>query len=313
MHDEATFLQAMQERPDDTALRLVFADWLDERGDPRGEFLRLLHTLTQTVEVPQRKELESRLRKLMASGIQPVGPFLINSIGMTFAWIPAGTFLMGSNPKEHKRQLFDETQHKVTLTKGFYLAIHPVTQAAWKKLMQNNPSDDKEEDHPVTNVSWHDCQKFLKKLTEKEGQSYRLPTEAEWEYACRAGTTTAFFFGRTISSKQAKSPNALGLYVPGPVVEWCSDWYGPYWRATYIAGQVIDPEGPPEGTVRVLRGGYQTTPKRSASRYFRFRPTESCDYAGFRPAMTFTPKDNFDAHRKSATKGRARKPRKDRS
>src|SRR5277367_2034319 len=125
MNDEQAFLQAMQENPEDTALRLVFADWLEERGDPRGELLRLLHTLTQSVEVPDRSKLEDRLRSLLAAGVQPVGPFWTNSIGMKFAWIPAGTFLMGS-PANEKERSEDETQHKVTLCKGYYLAVCPV-------------------------------------------------------------------------------------------------------------------------------------------------------------------------------------------
>src|SRR5271163_1929332 len=127
MNDESAFTQAMQENPEDTALRLVFADWLDERGDARGELIRLLHTLTQSVEVPDRSKLEDRLRSLVASGVQPAGPFWTNSIGMKFAWIPAGTFLMGS-PKQEESRSWDESQHRVTLTRGFWLAIHLLTQ-----------------------------------------------------------------------------------------------------------------------------------------------------------------------------------------
>src|SRR5277367_703608 len=100
MNDEAAFTRAMQERPEDNALRLIFADWLEERGDPRGELIRLLHTLTQAVEVPARDKLEEHLRSLVAGGVQPVGPFFTNSIGMKFAWIPARTFLMGSPAQE---------------------------------------------------------------------------------------------------------------------------------------------------------------------------------------------------------------------
>src|ERR1700691_2831088 len=103
MNDEQSFIQAMQEHPEDSALRLVFADWLDERGDARGELIRLLHTLTQSVEVPDRSKLEDRLRSLVATGVQPVGPFWTNSFGMKFAWIPAGTYLMGSPESEEER------------------------------------------------------------------------------------------------------------------------------------------------------------------------------------------------------------------
>jgi uncharacterized protein (TIGR02996 family) len=101
MNSEAAFFfRAMQERPEYTSRRLVFADWLEERGDPRGELIRPLHTLTQSVEVPNRSELEARMRRLLASGVQQVGPFWTNSVGMKFAWIPAGTFLMGSPDRE---------------------------------------------------------------------------------------------------------------------------------------------------------------------------------------------------------------------
>ena len=94
MHDEQAFLQAMQDDPEDTSLRLVFADWLEEQDDQRGELIRLLHTLTQSLDVPDRSKLEDRIRGLVSAGVKPVGPFLTNTLGMTFAWIPAGTFLM---------------------------------------------------------------------------------------------------------------------------------------------------------------------------------------------------------------------------
>jgi len=307
MHDEATFLQAMQENPEDTALRLVFADWLEERGDPRGELIRLLHTLTQSIEVPHRSKLEDRLRSLLAAGVQPVGPFWTNSIGMKFAWIPAGTFLMGSPAKEEDREKPYESQHKVTLTKGFYLGIHPVTQAVWRVFLPNM-STRRGLNRPVENVCWDDCQEFLHKLGERDGHTYCLPTEAEWEYACRAGTTTPFFFGDTISPKQANydgrwvygkgkegqyrmtttrvdkfPPNAWGLHdMHGNVWEWCADWFGNYPRR-----EVVDPQGPKTGKKRVLRGGSwsaQASCLRSAVRK-RSEPSYPNLCFGLRPVM----------------------------
>jgi uncharacterized protein (TIGR02996 family) len=309
MNEEAGFTRAMQEHPEDTSLRLVFADWLEEQGDARAELIRLLHTLTQSVEVPDRRRLEDRLRSLMAAGVKPIGPFWTNSIGMKFAWVPAGSFLMGS-PETEKVRGGCETQFKVTLRKGFFLTIYPVTQAYWREVMGNNPSHFQGDDLPVEHVSWEDSQAFLQKLSEREGHSFRLPTDAEWEFACRAGTTTPFYFGETISADQGlfdyRRPygngtkgvmskkttsvgsfpaNSFGLYdMPGNVQEWCADWHE-YYPGKYT----VDPQGPPEGDRRVLRGGsFQGDASflRSAHRY-GLVPTYRFMDVGFRAAMTF--------------------------
>src|SRR5262245_5889339 len=289
MHEEQAFLQALQENPDDTALRLIFADWLEERGDQRAELIRLLHTLTQSVEVPDRSRLEDRLRSLVSAGVQPVGPFFTNSLGMKFAWIPAGTFLMGS-PESEAGRGEDETQHQVTLTKGFYLAIHPVTQATWREVSDRTPAsedgflgDDLPAETDTENAGWEHCLEFLRKLSEGDGHAYRLPTEAEWEYACRAGTTTPFYFGETISTKQANydclnpnpewqrgaramakptpvgsfPPNAFGLYdMHGNVWERCQDYYGAYPKKA-----VVDPRGP-KNSGQIRQDWYGAEPRR---------------------------------------------------
>ena len=117
-----------------------------------------------------------------------------NTIGMKLAHIPAGEFVMGSPVSENGRR-DDETLHKVKLTKAFYMQTTPVTQAQWMVVMGNNPSELKGDDFPVLNVSWNDAVEFCQRLGKKEGKQikqYRLPTEAEWEYACRAGTTLAY-------------------------------------------------------------------------------------------------------------------------
>ncbi len=236
------------------------------------------------------------------------GDSLTNSLGMKFAWIPPGNFVMGSPVTEEGRN-GDETQHKVTLTKGFFLGIYPVTQAVWKKVLGNNPSRFQGDDFPVENVTWNDCQQFLRKLSAIEGHPYRLPTEAEWEYACRAGTITPFSFGETISTEQVNyngnfpyakgkkgvyrekttpigsfPANAWGLFdMHGNVWEWCSDWYG-----DYPQGEIIDPEGPFTGTQRSLRGGAFSNSAayvRSASRD-KDLPTYRIDYVGFRVARS---------------------------
>jgi sulfatase modifying factor 1 len=209
-----------------------------------------------------------------------------NSIGMKFAWIPAGTFVMGSPPNEEgvvrSENSLDETQHKVTLTKGFYIGVHLVTQEQWQAVMGDNPSQFKgEKNLPVENVSWNDCQEFIKRLREKDKWPYRLPTEAEWEFACRAGTTTPFHFGESISTDQANfngtsyngtstngrynkgvnrqkttpvnrfPANAWGLHdMHGNLWQWCQDWFG-----DYAKNDGVDPQGPDTGDSRVLRGG----------------------------------------------------------
>ena len=125
-----------------------------------------------------------------------------NTIGMKFAWIPPGSFVMGS-PKEEKDRNANETQHKVTLTKGFYMGVYTVTQEQWKAVMGNNPSQFKgEKNLPVETVSWDDCQEFIKKLREKDKKPYRLPTEAEWEYRLSCWNNYTFHFGDTISTDQ---------------------------------------------------------------------------------------------------------------
>jgi formylglycine-generating enzyme required for sulfatase activity len=223
-----------------------------------------------------------------------------NSIEMKFVWIPPGTFMMGS-PKDEKDRKDAETQHKVTLTKGFYMGVHLVTKEQWQAVMGELPVQDrpKKKNLPVEKVSWEDCQEFIKKLREKDKMPYRLPTEAEWEYACRAGTTTAYSFGDSLSTKQANfgkfkkgaSPlnttpvgqypaNAWGLHdMHGNVWEWCQDWYGEYPK-----NEVVDPQGHESGSARVLRGGsFTNIPQflRSATRH-ELVPTGRDQVIGFR-------------------------------
>ena len=162
--------------------------------------------------------------------------------------------------------------------------------------MENNPSETKGAKLPVTDVSWEDCQKFIKKLNAKTNGSYRLPTEAEWEYACRAGTTTTYSYGDSLTKSDANiggkstkvvgshKPNAFGLYdMHGNVWEWCEDWYG-----DYPAGAVTDPKGPATGKVPVLRGGSFFNDVSSACSSYRSNYTPSGRYVlnGFRLART---------------------------
>ena len=207
----------------------------------------------------------------------------LNGVKQTFRWIQPGTFPMGSPPDDVGR-FFSETQHEVTLTRGYWLADTACTQALWQAVMGVNPSHFKGDPaNPVEQVSWDDVQTFLGRLNALvPGLDAGLPSEAQWENACRAGTTTPFSFGKNIMPEQVNydgtypypypypdakgkrglnrmctvpvkslPPNPWGLYeMHGNVFEWCADWYG-----NYPKGSQTDPSGPPEGVRRVLRGG----------------------------------------------------------
>jgi formylglycine-generating enzyme required for sulfatase activity len=181
---------------------------------------------------------------------------------MKFVLIEPGTFLMGSDSGNAD----EKPVHKVTLTEGFYMQATEVTQRQWQRVMDNNPSFFKGPNLPADNVSWNDAQEFLKKLNAKEkGARYRLPSEAEWEYAARAGQAgeppnlEAVAWNRANSGDQThpvgqKQPNGWGLYdMLGNVWEWCADWHDSEY---YANSPPVDPPGPAKGDLfRVLRGG----------------------------------------------------------
>lgn len=236
-----------------------------------------------------------------------------NSVGMTFIYVPPGTFAMGSPPDELGRDL-DETLHKVTLTKGFYLQNTEVTQSQWKVVMGENPAMLKNDDRPVENVSWSDALTFIRTLNQIENTSaYRLPTEAEWEYACRAGAQTSFPTGPSLSTDQANfdgnhpyngydkgvfrrrtvkagafPANDWGFNdMSGNVWEWCQDYYGRYSSAVES-----NPTGPASGTFRVMRGGswfYDIQSCRCASRCKAYASKRSI-MIGFRVAKSLAEK-----------------------
>ncbi len=195
----------------------------------------------------------------------PVPPYQEPLTGMTFIRLPGGLFQMGSLPSEAGYRA-DETSHPVTLS-PFWMAKTEVTQAQWKVIMGSNPSRFKSDDRPVERVSWDEVQAFIKRLNARTGETFTLPTEAQWEYACRAGTQTVYSWGVLIGENQANcrtcgdtwqntapvgrfAPNALGLHdLSGNVWEWVQDAY-----ADYPATEVTDPESR-SGTYRVSRGG----------------------------------------------------------
>ena len=236
---------------------------------------------------------------------------ITNSIGMKLKLIPAGEFLMGSPDNETGRA--HETQHRVQLTTSYYLGVTEVTQGQWFAMMQTKPWSVKKfakegEDYPATNVSWDDAVEYSVKLSAAEGKTYRLPTEAEWEYACRGGKSTAYSFGNDSSQLSSyswwggvvgdgnakteqyahkvgtKQSNPFGLHdMHGNVYEWCSDW-----DAYYDSSFAVDPSGPLTGSRRVFRGGScfnKAVFCRSAFR--RGDVPSSRDYAlGFRLALS---------------------------
>ena len=254
------------------------------------------------------------------------GEIITNSIGMKMTLIPAGGFMMGSPDSEWRAESDERPQHHVEITKSFHLGVYPVTQAEYEKVMGGTPSCFKDKDHnPVEGVTWFDAVAFCNKMSEVEkiepfyeiseeavsivgGNGYRLPTEAEWEYACRAGTTTKWFFGdkesrlkeyawceypwydrkhnggNTTHPVGEKKPNPWGLHdMHGNVWEWCWDWYG-----DFRASPANDPNGPTTGEVRVLRGGSffdGSLVVRSASRR-SYQPTFRFPMIGFRLART---------------------------
>ena len=199
-------------------------------------------------------------------------PSITNTIGMTFKEIPAGTFMMGS-PESEADRLVDEHQHKVTITKAFYMQTTEVTQGQWQAVMATEPWKGlavirEGPNYPATLISWEHAVAFCEKLSNKEGKTYRLPTEAEWEYACRAGTETTWSFGddKKLLGDYAwygvrprsyqvglKKPNLFGLYdMYGNVSEWCHDYYEADY---YKQSPEKDPTGPASGSSRVLRSG----------------------------------------------------------
>ncbi|MDR3358276.1 MAG: formylglycine-generating enzyme family protein [Desulfovibrio sp.] len=244
-----------------------------------------------------------RLASKPAAGTEPPKT-RVNSIDMEFVLIPAGSFTMGE-----PGVLGASPRHQVTLSRPFYLGRHEVTQAQWTAVMGNNPSRFKGRDNPVERVSWKDTQEFIKRLNQKEGHNrYRLPTEAEWEYAARGGTDAMFFFmkrpetreeaerqldayawfktnsGETTHPVGRKKPNPYGLYdMYGNVLEWVRDRY-----MDYPSAAMTDPKGPSSGSNRVLRGGSWGGDAGSCRSAYRVHdsPDARDDSSGFRLALS---------------------------
>jgi formylglycine-generating enzyme required for sulfatase activity len=272
--------------------------------------------------------LVGKLKSFLDELVLPSGSnWTVPDYNIEMIWIAPGCFQMGSPSSESGRDDDDEMQHRVTLTRGYWLGKYEVTQGQWQAVMGNNPSSFKNagSNAPVEQVTWEDAQAFCRKLTQKEravgrlpsGYEYTLPTEAQWEYACRAGATTAYGWGNEEGGLyqygnycdssntdgldwQDKShndgydktapvgrykPNAWGLYdMHGNVWEWCYDWYD----GKNSSGAITDPKGPASGTYRVFRGGCWLNYSdgcRSADRSC-FAPSDRCYNLGFRLALS---------------------------
>ena len=272
-------------------------EWSTELTGPWTWWSNVVVSAEGVVLVDLRPGSERRYYRAVADP-RPVGP-------AGYVWIPHGTFVMGS-PEGEEGRFVDEVQHTVTLTRGFWLSDHEVTQGEYEAVMGSNPSLFKgDPNRPVEQVSWDDAVMYCRRLTERERaagritaqEAYRLPTEAEWQYAARAGTTGARpgdleqiawwtgSLGNQTNPVKQKAANAWGLYdMMGNVWEWCADWYGEYPRGT-----VTDPAGPTTGSVRVdLGGSWRSDARciRSANRG-RFEPGGRTGSLGLRPALSF--------------------------
>lgn len=195
------------------------------------------------------------------------GTLTVNGIKYNMVWVEGGTFRMGATSEQGSEISDEKPVHSVTLS-GYYIGKTEVTQALWQAVMGSNPSYFEGDDLPVEQVSWDDCQEFIRKLNSLTGQNFRLPTEAEWEFACRGGNNSrgykysgsnyidnvAWYDGNSGDKTHpvaTKSPNELGIYdMSGNVWEWCADWYG-----DYSSGRQTNPKGPYGGSYRVCRGG----------------------------------------------------------
>jgi hypothetical protein len=282
---------------------------IERRADAvsAAQALTLLHAQGHVIEVAQwlaRVTDTPELQALRAATLaQADGCPLGNLRALTkdllsgsYRLIPAGSFLMGS-PEDEEERFDDETQHTVEITQPFLLKTTPVTQGEWLEVMGNNPAAFQGDDRrPVENVSWEDAARFGEALSAQTEGAYRLPTEAEWEYACRAGTigprygdldAVAWYrdnANRTTQPVAQKQPNAWGLFdMLGNVCQWCQDWYG-----NDSSEPQHDPQGSSSSSYRVVRGSAWG----NAARYCRaalrnyYTPTHRTYAFGFRPARS---------------------------
>ncbi len=299
--------------------------WYEKAGDLSGlTRLRIDRRLEEIAKIEKPVPAKPKRPKKPTTSKQPkeLAIDLPGGVKIDFVLIPAGEFMMGSSDAQRQlaieqagadqwaveRILTEGPQHKVKITKPFYLGKYEVTQKQWQAVMGNNPASFKDPMNPVETVRWEDVQGFVAKLNatfEKKGMMFGLPTEAQWEYACRAGTTTAYSFGDhaallaqhgwskgnsggTSHPVGQGKPNAWGLYdMHGNVWEWCSDWYGTDY---YAKSPPADPTGPPAGSTRMIRGGSWSHPPKRSRSAFRHRHPGSRPDMGLRLALVLAGK-----------------------
>ncbi len=309
MHDD-DFLQAIEAGPCSQAARLVYADWLDEQGDLRGEMLRIQEELRQ-LEVPDRPVKEARMHELLAAGAEPLTIARDWFPGMEMILVFPGEFLMGSPPAEGRNR--NENQIATRLSEPFYLSRRTVTQWDWISVMKIKPWSGRDcikegNNYPAAYLSWNDATAFCEALnyqieTLPENWTFALPTEAQWEYACRAGTSTRYCYGNDESQltdyawfdrnaahagkmyaprSGQLEPNPWGVYdMHGGLWEWCRDFY----QSALPGGS--DPIVTQPAAQRVRRGGCWLNPDvdcRSAVRGFS-SPESRVNWLGFRVAV----------------------------
>jgi len=255
---------------------------------------------------PVEEESDSVINDISNSNIEQ-SIDLGHGVKLELVWIPPGEFIMGSPESESGRDSDESPQHSVRIAKGFWVGKYEVTQVQWQQVMGSNPSCFKGNNNPVERVSWNDCQEFLQKMSRITGKSFRLPTEAEWEYTCRAGTTSDLNSGKELTNIDScpnldqvawyvtnsgykphpvgkKNPNAWGLYdMHGNVWEWCQDWKG-----SYASGTQTDPQGPSSGSDRILRGGTWIFYAKNCRSAYRggLAPGFCTNFIGFRIVMS---------------------------
>ena len=324
--------------PEDPAVQLQVADaWWDlgsgaQGADREALWLRAAYWYRQLAGEANVGLTRMKIQKRLAAVEEIARPIpgvpegkmklaVVNSIGMRLVIIPPGEFLMGSPDSDASAAVDEKPRHRVRITRPFYLGAYEVTQSEYQRIMGSNPSYHSPDGEgwsrvegkdtgrfPVELVFWFKAEEFCSRLTQlpeeqRAGRSYRLPTEAEWEYACRAGTGTPWYFGNDMTAHASygwgpansgkvthpvgeKKPNAWGLYdMHGNAFEWCADWYD---EKYYADSPVEDPRGPASGAERILRGGdyfWPETLSRSAARRF-VAPTNSGSGYGFRVVMT---------------------------